>query len=61
MAVRAAMVFVVGVCESGIPFQTIGVVTLAMAIAEHERFLEQRVSLERVELEFNIYVWRVIG
>lgn len=65
MAVHVS-VFVIRVRKRSIPFQNfalliaIAIAIVAMTIPKPERFLEQRVSLKRIELEFNIYVWRVI-
>lgn len=62
-AVRVAVIVIrVGGC--GITLEIIAALVVAIvaaiAILEHKRFLDERVSLERVELEFNVYVWRVI-
>jgi hypothetical protein len=61
MAVRVSVsILVIRIRERRIPFQIIALIIAVVTMAKHERFLEQRVSLKRVELEFNVYVWRVI-
>lgn len=61
MAVRVSVsIFVIRIRKRRIPFQIIALIIAVVTMAKQERFLEQRISLKRVELEFNVYVWRVI-